>query len=211
MSEPAESARRHRARSIDRPTLRQPSRLASRERQCRCRKAPGRWQQAPPAACGRGRRGHRSGRQGTGRGPPQRHPPSTWGCCRLRLAHNSGVAFSLGDALPTSVVAALTAAITAVIALYGWRHAPTASRIQVLAGAAIIGGASANVIDRARDGVVTDYLHTGWWPTFNLADTVLVIGGAVLVLSQTRPEQKHASDAAAASDKYPAGGNTAEN
>ena len=137
--------------------------------------------------------------------------PVNLGLLQLRLVHNSGVAFSLGDALPTSVVAALTAAITAVIALYGWRHAPTASRIQVLAGAAIIGGASANVIDRARDGVVTDYLHTGWWPTFNLADTVLVIGGAVLVLSQTRPEQKHASDAAAASDKYPAGGNTAEN
>lgn len=90
--------------------------------------------------------------------------PVDLGLVQLRLAHNSGVAFSLGDALPTSVVVALTAAITAVIALYGWRHAPTASRIQLLAGAAIIGGAAANVIDRARDGVVTDYLHTGWWP-----------------------------------------------
>ena len=59
--------------------------------------------------------------------------PVNLGLLQLRLAHNSGVAFSLGDALPTSVVAALTAAITAVIALYGWRHAPTASRIQVLA------------------------------------------------------------------------------
>jgi signal peptidase II len=78
---------------------------------------------------------------------------------------------------------ALTSVITAGIALYGWRHAPNARRVQLLAGAAILGGAAANVIDRAPDGVVTDYLHTGWWPTFNLADTFLVVGGLVLVLS----------------------------
>jgi signal peptidase II len=102
---------------------------------------------------------------------------------KLRLAHNSGVAFSLGDALLTLVVVALTSVITAGIALYGWRHAPTARRIQLLAGGAIIGGAAANVINRAPDGVVTDYLHTGWWPTFSLADTFLVVGGLVQVLS----------------------------
>ena len=105
------------------------------------------------------------------------------GVLQLRLAHNSGVAFSLGHDLPTWVVVALTSLITASIAFYGWRHAPTASRIQLLAGAAIVGGAVANVIDRVPDGVVTDYLHTGWWPTFNLADTFLVVGGTVLVLS----------------------------
>ncbi len=136
--------------------------------------------------------------------------PVDLGLLQLRLAHNSGVAFSLGDALPTWVVVALTAAITAGIALYGWRHAPTARRIQLLAGGAIIGGAAANVIDRARDGVVTDYLHTGWWPTFNLADTVLVIGGAVLVLSQAWPGNWDV-DAALASDTHPATGDAAEN
>lgn len=111
------------------------------------------------------------------------------GVLQLRLAHNSGVAFSLGHALPTWVVVALTSVITAGIALYGWRHAPTASRVQLLAGAAIGGGAVANVIDRAPDGVVTDYLHTGWWPTFNLADTFLVVGGTVLVLSLLRSDR----------------------
>ena len=53
----------------------------------------------------------------------------------------------------------------------------------------MIGGAVANVVDRARDGVVTDYLHTGWWPTFNLADTFLVIGCIVIALLQARPER----------------------
>ena len=35
------------------------------------------------------------------------------------------------------------------------------------------------------DGVVTDYLHTGWWPTFNLADTAIVVGALLLVLTGT--------------------------
>ena len=45
------------------------------------------------------------------------------------------------------------------------------------------------MVDRARDGVVTDYLHTGWWPTFNLADTFLVTGFIVIALLHARPEQ----------------------
>lgn len=127
------------------------------------------------------------------------------GALQLRLAHNNGVAFSLGHALPTWVVLSLTFVITAGIALYGWRHAPSARWIQLLAGGAIIGGAAANVIDRARDGVVTDYLHTGWWPTFNLADTFLVVGGLVLVLSLLRSDRSAgpSADAPVAGDLGP--------
>ena len=45
----------------------------------------------------------------------------------------------------------------------------------------VLGGAAANLTDRAGDGVVTDYLHTGWWPTFNLADVFIVCGGLAMV------------------------------
>lgn len=112
------------------------------------------------------------------------------GVLQLQLAHNSGVAFSLGNALPAGLVVALTTALTAAMAWYGWRHAPRSGRVQLLAGGAIIGGALANVLDRAGDGVVTDYLHTGWWPTFNLADTFLVVGSISLVLLQKRTEHR---------------------
>lgn len=112
------------------------------------------------------------------------------GVLQLQLAHNDGVAFSLGNSLPSSVVLALTAALTGGMALYGWRHAPTANRVQLIAGAAILGGATANVIDRAGDGVVTDYLHTGWWPTFNLADAFLVFGVIALVAGQLNTERR---------------------
>ena len=57
----------------------------------------------------------------------------------------------------------------------------------------MIGGALANVIDRAGDGEVTDFLHTGWWPTFNLADTFLVTGFIVIALLHARPERMASS------------------
>ena len=110
------------------------------------------------------------------------------GLIQLQLAYNSGVAFSMGDEFPAGVIVGITAAISVAFAVYAWFRAPRAGRLERLAGGAVIGGAVANVIDRARDGVVTDYLHTGWWPTFNLADTFLVTGCIVMALLHARPE-----------------------
>ena len=111
------------------------------------------------------------------------------GLLQLRLAYNSGVAFSMGDKLPVGVIVAITAAIAVAIMAYAWHRAPKAGRLERIAGGAVIGGALANVVDRARDGQVTDYLHTGWWPTFNLADTFLVTGFIVIALLHARPER----------------------
>lgn len=83
------------------------------------------------------------------------------GPLQLKLAYNTGVAFSLGNQLPTWVVLSVTAAITAGIGVYAWRSAPTSSPAAVVGFAAIFAGATANVIDRAVDGKVTDYFHTG--------------------------------------------------
>jgi signal peptidase II len=115
------------------------------------------------------------------------------GVIQLQLAHNPGVAFSVGAALPTWLVLAVTATITAAIAVYAWRAAPTASRVQRLVGGVILGGAVANLLDRAGDGVVTDYLHTGWFPTFNLADVVLTVGAALFVLTNLRTPHQQSS------------------
>ena len=40
----------------------------------------------------------------------------------------------------------------------------------------LIGGAAGNLVDRAREGAVTDYLDLPLWPTFNLADAAITIG-----------------------------------
>lgn len=54
--------------------------------------------------------------------------------------------------------------------------------------AGILGGAIGNVVDRARQGAVVDWLdfHVGgWhWPAFNLADTGITLGAAALIMSE---------------------------
>ncbi len=116
------------------------------------------------------------------------------GAVDLRLAYNPGVAFSVAAGAPAAAVIAGTALVTVGVAVLVWAGAPTASRLRLAAFAAVLGGAVANLTDRAGDGVVTDYLHSGWWPTFNLADMAIVTGAVLLVLSSiggSRTAGKH--------------------
>ena len=100
---------------------------------------------------------------------------------QLKLAYNTGVAFSVGGQLPTAIVLAVTGSITVGIGIYAWRTVPTSPVAGTVGLAAILAGAVANLIDRTIDGKVTDYFHTGWWPTFNLADTYLTCGVVLLI------------------------------
>ncbi len=111
------------------------------------------------------------------------------GVIQLRLAYNSGVAFSVGNRLPSWVIVAVTGALALALIGYAWHRAPRAGWVERIAGGVVIGGAVANLVDRAGDGVVTDYLHTGWWPTFNLADTFIVVGFIVIALVYARSDE----------------------
>lgn len=96
----------------------------------------------------------------------------------LRLVHNAGIAFGVAGAAPPSLVLGVTAGIAMTIAVLAWRGVLGSP---VPAGL-IVGGALANVADRATGGTVVDFLDVGRWPTFNLADVFLVTGIALLVL-----------------------------
>ena len=82
--------------------------------------------------------------------------------------------------------------VVLAIAVSGWltflirRHA--AERLLPLAAALILGGALGNVIDRIRFGAVADFLDVhaaGWhWPAFNIADSAISVGVALLVWQQ---------------------------
>lgn len=113
--------------------------------------------------------------------------PVNLGLLHLRVSYNRGVAFSLGSALPGWVLITLTAALSAGLAVYLWRTTPTSPRLSTFALAAVLAGATANLVDRAFDGAVTDYVDTGWWPSFNLADTFIVTGGILAALLSLRP------------------------
>lgn len=108
------------------------------------------------------------------------------GLLQLRLSHNRGVSFSVGDTLPSWVVLTGTGLISLALVVFAWRTAPAVGWAGRLGLAAVVAGAAANVADRGVDGVVTDYLHTGWFPTFNLADTFITVGAVLLVLDSLR-------------------------
>lgn len=102
-----------------------------------------------------------------------------------RLVHgeNTGVAFGLfADAGAVVLLIALLGAVGLGLVL--WLHAdrPAASPAVGL----LAGGAIANLVDRAGDKAVTDFIDLGAWPTFNLADVAITLGVALLVLPMTR-------------------------
>ena len=52
----------------------------------------------------------------------------------------------------------------------------------------ILGGAAGNLLDRLASGAVTDYVHFSFWYIFNAADTAIVVGVGLLLLSALHPE-----------------------
>ncbi|MBV1861135.1 MAG: signal peptidase II [Nannocystaceae bacterium] len=111
----------------------------------------------------------------------------------LQLAYNRGTAFSvfpkLGDALPMMALLALL--ISVGVGLYVWRNRPDA--VTTLALGSIVAGALGNGYDRAFRGApgggtgVIDFVSVrlpgGYvWPTFNVADVLLVLGVATFIV-----------------------------
>lgn len=115
------------------------------------------------------------------------------GPINIRLLYNRGVAFSLGADLAPWIVVAATGLIIAALTWYTVSSAPALTRLSRAGAALLLGGAVGNFIDRLDGNGVVDYLHSGWFPTFNLADVFVTTGVVLLILGtvwspQTRTE-----------------------
>jgi len=111
------------------------------------------------------------------------------GLLALTLVMNPGLAFGLLGGLPTAwrwVVAGLSVVALLILARIALRLPPTGGRVAHLAVGFIFGGAVGNLIDRARFGAVVDfvdfYVRGYHWPAFNVADSAITIGVALLAL-----------------------------
>lgn len=111
---------------------------------------------------------------------------------------NTGGAFSL---LPGSLPLFYAVTVVALV-MIAWFHRSLVGRglwLQVVLGM-ILGGTLGNLIDRVRQGYVTDFVSMGFgetrFPTYNVADASLVIGIGVLVVYLTfadaRAREAHA-------------------
>ncbi|MDD0856652.1 signal peptidase II [Arthrobacter alpinus] len=112
------------------------------------------------------------------------------GVMNIRLLHNTGVAFSLGSGLPVWVVITATGLIITALVWHALKTAPAMTGLSLTGAALLIGGAIGNFIDRLDGRGVVDYLHTGWFATFNLADAFVTVGVGLYILGTlitTRP------------------------
>jgi signal peptidase II len=125
----------------------------------------------------------------------------------LSLSHvrNHGAAFGLLSDwnLPyqSLLLSLLSLLALGAIGLY-FARLPEAARLPRLALALVLGGAVGNVIDRIRLGYVVDFVHVYWreyqWPDFNVADSAITIGVALLVIDILSSPETEPQGAAAA-------------
>ncbi|MCL5950916.1 MAG: signal peptidase II [Chloroflexi bacterium] len=110
---------------------------------------------------------------------------------RLTLGYNAGVAFGLfanGGVLPPVATGMIIVGLT--VWLVGELRGGGFPSVAGLPVGLILGGAIANFADRLPDGRVTDFVDVGLgasrWPTFNMADSFIVLGVVFLMLIITK-------------------------
>ncbi len=94
----------------------------------------------------------------------------------FRYAENPGIAFGLRIPSPWQEILILTA--LGLVAFIAVRSTTALSRI---AYGLILGGALANVVDRIGDGHVSDFIAVGSFPVFNVPDSCITVGVALLL------------------------------
>jgi signal peptidase II len=122
----------------------------------------------------------------------------------LRIIHarNPGIAFSIGRDLPPVLRSLLFVALPVVVLagiLWYYLRSDEFTPLQRWALAGILGGGVGNLIDRVfRSGGVVDFIDVriyGFlgmerWPTFNVADSSVVISGILLLLTSFGSQEK---------------------
>ena len=122
----------------------------------------------------------------------------------LRYAENPGAAFGLFRRLPPGARGPLFHLVSigavVLITVYYLRLKGTKQEIWALIGLPLVlGGAIGNWVDRLARGFVIDFIEAHWkdvytWPSFNVADSAIVVGVIMLLIDgMIRRERKAAS------------------
>jgi signal peptidase II len=111
----------------------------------------------------------------------------------VTLVHvrNTGVAFGAFAGGGAIVVALVVAALSALL-YYFFTHLD--KRLVWLPTGMLLGGSIGNIIDRVRDGAVTDFVKLPAWPAFNVADIAITFGVLVLLWVIEQGDEHRAPD-----------------
>lgn len=110
------------------------------------------------------------------------------GALLLNVSRNPGAAFSFAEGA-TVLFTAVAVGVIVVIVRTARRLGSTAWAVSL---GLLLGGAAGNLVDRlfrapgVGRGAVVDFIDFRVWPVFNLADSAIVVGGALAVLLSMR-------------------------
>ncbi len=96
----------------------------------------------------------------------------------LQYSLNPGIAFSITFPGPLQTLLIVVALLAMIVVAVRSAHSPQSQ----IAFGLIIGGAFGNIADRLLDGAVTDFVQVGTFPVFNVADSCITVGVALLLL-----------------------------
>ncbi len=106
---------------------------------------------------------------------------------QLSNVRNTGVAFGALEGAGLAVAVLIGLSLTLLIGYFVVNR-----RIPLLwlPVGMLVGGAAGNLIDRAREGAVVDFIDPVAWPAFNVADSCIVLGVVVLLFVVEREARR---------------------
>jgi signal peptidase II len=117
----------------------------------------------------------------------------------LNIIHttNYGAAwsmFAIPGGMQRWVFSALAVVVSGVLAFWLRRLSLATQKLLITGLSLILGGAIGNVLDRLRLGHVVDFIQVHWgmhyFPTFNVADSAITVGAALVVLDALAEAQR---------------------
>ncbi len=106
----------------------------------------------------------------------------------LVMVHNAGAAFGFLSSASgwQNTLFIVIAAFACVFILWMTWHIDVKEKMLATGLMLILGGAAGNLLDRLLHGYVIDfvdlYYQTWHWPVFNIADSAITLGAALLIL-----------------------------
>lgn len=100
-----------------------------------------------------------------------------WNNIGLQKAYNTGIAFSINLGTFQTPIILIALGLLAWVAFKQSKHV-----LEHIGYGLILGGGLANVVDRLLDGKVTDMFRAGSFPIFNVADSCINVGVALLIV-----------------------------
>jgi len=117
------------------------------------------------------------------------------GFFNITYVRNTGVAFGIFSSISSpakSVLLSVFTACAAVVVITFSVRTPAHNRLLQIALSLVLGGALGNLYDRLAYGYVVDFLElyagSYHWPSFNVADSAISIGVALLAIEIIRNE-----------------------